>query len=201
MHNPEACFDALSIIKNLVPVLQGIGQLEIQRSAYLACLLAIYDGKPLADWGYRFAKTAYGTPFSSEINDALEIFTDKGIVVEKEGKFELSEYGLSFYNAISKMVDLNRRSKYTETACDSTLLIPPSILSEGIDNEPTMKRALQKETGGGLLQGSSLQLLYDQFAMLSKVVDRDDKDLLTPSVIWISFISNQSISKLSPTSI
>lgn len=195
MHNPDAFFDALAIVSELGPALGSVGRLEIQRAAYLACLLAVYDGQPIAEWGYRFARTEFGTPFSAGINDALDTLTSAGHLSEFENRFSLTDAGKTLRDALFNMGSQSERRRFLSAACGSALIVPPATFSESLENEPTMRRALQRESGGGLLDGPALQLLYEQFAMLTEVVGTErGGDLLTSSVVWLSYMAKEPLS-------
>lgn len=195
MHNPDTIFDALAIIGELEPALGAVSRLEVQRSAYLACLLALYDGRPVADWGYRFARTEFGSPFSAGINDALDTLAHAGHLTESDGLFRSTNTGCSLRDSLFRMGSQSHRRRFLTAACGSSLVVPPAMFSESLDNEPTMRRALQREKGGGLLDGPALQLLYEQFGALSQVVGAQDGDLLTPSVVWLSYMLDKPVSR------
>lgn len=194
MHSPEAFFDTLTIVGELEDPFGGVTRLEVQRGSYLACLLALYEGRPLADWGHRFARTDFGTPFSAGVNDALETLANAGHLDEDGGRYRLGGTGRHLRKTLFEMSYLTSRRRYLDAACGSALLVPPATLSEGLDNEPTVRRTLQREKGGGLLEGPALALLYEQFTTLTKVFECNSDDLLAPSVVWLSFIADQPVS-------
>jgi hypothetical protein len=196
MQNPEAFYDTLTIIRELGPSLNGVSRLEVQRIAYLSCLLALLKGRPLAEWGYRFARTEFGTPFSAGINDALEfLLSSGGLIINDGGRFQLGEHSRRLSEGLRKLSTLTERDRFLHAACGSALAVPPSTFSEGVDNEPTVQSALLRSAGGGLLEGPALQLLYQHFHDLSRTVDVERSDLLTPSVVWLSYIADQPVSK------
>jgi hypothetical protein len=195
MQNPEAFYDTIAIVRELAPNLGGVSRLEVQRAAYLSCLLALYKGKPLADWGYRFARTEFGTPFSAGINDALEFLLNSGGLTNERGRFVLTELSLQLEASLRRLSNLSERDIFLHAACGSALAVPPSTFSGGLDNEPTVLSAFNRSSGGGLLEGPALQLLYEHFAGLLKVTNADNSDLLTPSVIWLSYIADQPVSQ------
>jgi hypothetical protein len=195
MHNPDAFFDTLAVIGELDVPLNGVSRLEVQRAAYLACLLALYDGHPLSDWGHRFARTEFGTPFSAGVNDALDTLADAGHLIEHKGRFSLSASGQVLLETLSGMASMIERRRFLTAACGSALIVPPATFSQSLDNEPTLRRALQRERGGGLLDGPALTLLYEQFEALARVVERRTDDLLTPSVVWLSYMADQPVTR------
>jgi hypothetical protein len=196
-HSPEAVYDALAIMRLNTDLAQTTTRVTIQRIAYLACLLALYDGQPTSEWGYRFSRTAIGTPFSADVNDAIEALIQTGAIAvgdEVRGARELllAGEGGPFLTMISGLERLKGRSKYLEAACNGGMVASPTTLGQGLDNEPTVRRALQRESGGTLLEGSALLLLHDQFKALSEVVGGLDDDLITPSVVWLSYMAGRS---------
>lgn len=195
MQNPEAFYDTITIVRELAPSLGGVSRLEVQRAAYLSCLLALFKGRPLADWGYRFARTDFGTPFSAGINDAVEFLLGSGSLSNEDGKFALTSRSLQLELILKRLHNLAERDIFLHAACGSALAVPASTFSEGLDNEPTVQSAFHRSSGGGLLEGPALHLLYEHFDGLTKVLDARNSDLLTPSVVWLSYIANQPVSE------
>lgn len=142
MQNPEAFYDTLTIVRELAPNLNGVSRLEVQRTAYLSCLLALLKGRPLAEWGYRFARTEFGTPFSAGINDAVEFLLSSGGLRNDGGRFQLGEHSRRLSESLRKLNTLMERDRFLHAACGSALAVPPSTFSEGVDNEPTVQSAL-----------------------------------------------------------
>lgn len=195
MLNPEAFYDTLTIVRELAHTLGGISRLEVQRTAFLSCLLALYRSRPLAEWGYRFARTEYGTPYSAEINDALDFFVGNGWLIDDETQLRLNLHRPTFDEPFTRLKNFSTRDQYLHAACGSALAVPRSIFSEGVDNEPTIQSALHRSKGGGLLEGPGLRLLYEHFEGLSTVLDSSGSDLITPSVVWLSYAADQPVSK------
>ncbi len=59
--NPYAAFDALQIIASLQSIYRNVAEAEVHLFAYLSCLLSLYSGQPVGDWGYDFAGTTTGS--------------------------------------------------------------------------------------------------------------------------------------------
>jgi hypothetical protein len=194
MHSPEAFFDTLAIIESVQAALNGISRLEIQRCGYLACLLALYEGRPLADWGHRFARTEFGTPYSAAINDALDNLVESRSLSMANQRFSLTPSGGEKLIVLSPLRNLAERKRFLDAACGTVLSVPAATFSESLDKEPTMRRALLRAKGGGLLDGAALELLYKQFELLNAALDNRSHDLLVPSILWLTYMSNQPVS-------
>lgn len=90
MVSPYAAFDSLYIaaaLENNVPYPVAA---EIYVLAYLAALLSLYRGQPVADWGYGFAGTREGSPFSPEISEAIRALTSAGFLRSSERRIEIT---------------------------------------------------------------------------------------------------------------
>ena len=194
MHSPEAVFDTLSIITELEPSFGRVTRLEVQRATYLACLLALYEGQPVADWGYRFARTEFGTPFSSSISDALDTLAEASLIEDANGSFQLSRRGKELTQSLGEMSNLSGRKRFLHAVCGSTIVVPAATLIESLDKEPTMHSALLRKGGAGLLDGPAIALLHEQFDALSQAVGVQG-DLLTPAMIWLSYVAEQPVSR------
>lgn len=196
-HNPEAVSDVLAIMRTNKDLAQTTTRVTVQRIAYLSCLLALYDGQPTAEWGYKFSRTEIGTPFSADINDAIDVLIRTGTLSvgrEVRGAKELllvNEGGL-LVALIGGLERLKARAKYLSAACNGGVIASPTTLGQGLDNEPTVRRALKREAGGSLLEGPALQLLYEQFAAINEAVGGGKEDLITPSVVWLSYMAGRS---------
>lgn len=195
VHNPEALFDVLTILGELSDSLGGMSRLETQRSSYLACLLALYDRVPIADWGYRFARTGFGTPYSADVNEGIDNLLAGGFARDDRSRLTLTGSGENLRDTLATLRSNMARAKYVMAACGSTLMVPAAIFSEGLESEPTVQRAFQRDRGGALLEGPALSLLYEQFEALALVAGPSEGELLSPSVIWLSYLAGTSVSK------
>ncbi len=196
MANPEATYDSLFIVGRLEEPLHGVTEGEVHLFGYLAGLLGLFRGEPSAEWGYRFARTNWGAPFSHEIADALKELELSGqlrvvaqdavtpVICTEEGK------------ALAKMLDelelCRSRRPYLEAACSSASAFPVAAIRQAIRSEPTLKSASGHAGPQDLLSGPSLELLYEQFGALRDVLGDNSSDLLVPSSVWLSYLIEKS---------
>jgi len=193
MRNPEAVYDCLTMISQLGRALAGVSRLELQRSAFLACILGLYRGLPVSDWGYRFARTEYGTPFSAEIADATDFLATAGHIAERDGRYSPTDSGSKLRGLLGELSNCEIRNQFLDAACGSALAVPPGLLSRGLDNEPTIQTSEIRAQGASLLEGPAVQLLYEHFDTLSKVLPLES-DLLAPSVLWLAYVGGEQLS-------
>jgi hypothetical protein len=194
--SPEAFYDAVIIIRRVAPELSGVSRFEVQRIAYLACLLGLYDGQPLADWGYIFIRSDFGAPFSADLDAAMNWLTERSLMsIGENGRLSQStKAGDALAPFLSER--LSSRGRWLVPACDSALFLPASTLAAGIDAEPTSRSASLQDGGRPLLSNSAQSLLYDQIQALRRVVGNIPEDLLTPSMLWMTYSARQPISRI-----
>lgn len=191
--SPEAFFDAVTIIRRLGPDLDGVSRFEVQRVAYLACLLGLYDGKPLAEWGYGFIRSDFGAPFSADLNAVLDWLSARALT-SSSGRFFVDD---NAYDRLGPLLSerLQQRERWLTPACDSSLFLPASTLAAGIDGEPTSLSATLQGGGQPLLSNSAQSLLYDQIQALRAALGAIPDDLLTPSMVWMTYSAKAPVSQ------
>jgi len=200
LQNPEASFDVLYIVHRLDSALDGVSQLQIQKLAFLACILSMYQGSPSAEWGYSFATTEFGRPICPEITDSLQFFSSSGLLRENEGRYSETKQGGTFLNLLLEQSTFNKRLPHVKAACDSVLAVSAGIFNQGIDNEPTLANSEIRARGDSLLIGPALHILHEHFAGLREVLGEKEIDLLIPSVAWLSYTADTAVSTQEPQS-
>ena len=188
MVSPYAAFDSLYIaaaLKNNVPYPVAA---EIYVLAYLAALLSLYRGQPVADWGYGFAGTREGSPFSPEISEAIRALTSAGFLRSSERRIEITESGIAELSTLKDFSQNKERIVYLEPACSSTLTMPVGVIRHALAQEPTLKPASLLATTRTLLDGPYLSKLYDQFEALGHTVGVEHGDLLIPATVWLGYL-------------
>jgi len=192
---PEAFFDSLQIACELDGPLGGASQMEFQRIAFLSCLLSIYQAKPASDWGYRFANTGAGTPFSDELSDAIGFLLIGAQLLHSNGRIRITEGGRAMLMTIRGLDSMAGRSECLDAACASMLAVPRATMTNGLDQEPTVAASHLRSGATMLLQEPHLQMLHDHFDVLAKVISPRDLDLFSPSVLWLSYMSDTKLSE------
>ncbi|MBK7829706.1 hypothetical protein [Nannocystis sp.] len=185
----EAVYDTLSLVSHLTEPLEGVRQPEVHLFAYLACVLSLYDGKPVADWGYLFAGTANGSPLSPALDASIEQLEASGMLSVTDDLLTLSEIGKQEYGIQQGLSQNAWREAYLTGACDSVLALPVGVLRDALSRESALDRAAQLATTRALLEDSDLQTLYDQFGALSEAIGVQVKELMIPAVTWLSYLS------------
>jgi hypothetical protein len=192
MASPEATYDSLFIVGHLEEPLHGVTAGEVQLFCYLARLLGLFRGAPSAEWGYRSARTNWGTPFSREIAQALKELEMSGqlrvAVQDAVTPMVCTDEGKALAKALDELELCRSRQPYLEAACSSASAFPVAAIRQAIRSEPTLKSASGHAGPQELLAGPSLELLYEQFGALREVLGDTPSDLLVPSSVWLSYL-------------
>jgi hypothetical protein len=192
---PEAVFDCLQIATALEEPLGGVSQMEFQRISFLSCLLSIYQAKPVSDWGYRFANTGAGTPFSDQLNDAVARLLATAQLVESDGRIRITENGRAMFSMLCTLDSMAGRPACLEAACASMLAVPRATMTDGLDQEPTIAASHLRSGSTMLLEEPHLKMLHEHFNTLAQVIPPSKDDLFSPSVLWLSYMSQTKLSE------
>lgn len=191
VNNPEAVYDTLFIGSKLQRRMEDFSQYEVQFFAYFSCLLSLYDGNPLDVWNYSFIKTDLGSPYSSDIQNALTTLSANGSIIElqnSKGYYRMSERGTEFLDFFEKNITLVAgRTRYLNTACNSLSLLPYGTIKEAVNNEPVLNSAGNSLVRRNLLLATNpaTKVLYAQFRALKTVLEDKHYELMVPAVIWL----------------
>lgn len=199
MPNPEASYDSLFVIRELQQPLNGTTSAEVHVLTYLACLLALYRGRPVAEWGYSFVKTKWDTPYSHDITTSLDDLLRCGYIApDSDGMVNTlvcTPRGHSIYQTLDGLKTNRSRRDFLRPACGSSLALSISQIRLALSLEPTLRSA-QAHTGAiPLLSAPALGLLYKEFKTLRLALGTIEQNLLLPSCIWMSLLAEKQRSE------
>jgi hypothetical protein len=184
--NPFAFFDYLAISRRLQDVLETVAPGEVHLFAYLACLLSLYRGRPVAAWGYSFAGTRNGSPFSPEVEASRELLVRAGhAAVMDSGYLRLTSSGCKEYHLLASLTVNSQRIEYLVGACATVLTLPLGWIKAAITNDPQMRLAAERKTTRPLLTETAVDGFHDDFELLASGLSAGVADLMVPAVIWL----------------
>lgn len=192
--NPEAHFDCLHIAAELDAPLGGVTRLEIQRIAFLSCLLSIYTAHPVSDWGYKFANTGTGLPFSNHLVGAGDFLIATAALRDNGDRLQITSHGKNLLARLSQLQSMAPRIPCVNAAAASLLAVPNSVMADGLQQEPTTVASQLRDSPTMLLDAPHLQTLHNHFDALAAVIPRGNKDLLSPAVLWLSYMAHVNAS-------
>lgn len=186
--NPEATFDVLAIVAHLEPTVGRVLPSEVHLFSYLGCLLSLYSGNPVADWGYAFAGTVEGSPFSASVNEALGALRASSDLVGDGTGLALSAPGRNEYELLRTLGQNSHREEFLVGACSSVLALPVPVVRSALQQEPALRRVAAIAAPRPLLETVDLDGLYEQFKALASVIGAEVSDVMVPAVAWLTYL-------------
>jgi hypothetical protein len=190
--SPAASFDALFVASEVSGEKEEVTLSGLQVFIYLACLLGLYDKKPVASWGYKFLSTPASSPWSMELYNAVEWLKSRHLLTAKEDKLQVTALGKTELKLWLELGRFSERVPYLKGATGASAAMPVSSVQEGVAHEPHLARAVRLDVPQELLEDANLRQVYDQFAVLKTTLGDEIPDYMVPAVVWISFLLEQA---------
>tara|TARA_R110002072_G_scaffold128623_13_gene266486 strand:- start:4664 stop:5278 length:615 start_codon:yes stop_codon:yes gene_type:complete len=196
--SPEAGFDTLVVLEYLGKRYGGVSYAELHLFCYLSCLLALFKGRPVSEWGYGFAGTQEGAPFSPKVDQIVRLYCSVGFVANMDGSaLALSEIGRAELTDLRTIDSNTVREECLEAACTCAFAMPIGLVQLALGEEPELRRVRRIRATSRLLEETGLIQLHEHFAALGEVVGVEVSDLLVPAHIWLSYLSSVHRQRLS----
>lgn len=194
MPNAFAIFDSLYIIKQTKKQCSGLSVQELDFLSYFACLLSLYQGHPVTDWGYVYLRNVFGAPISADILEACQLLEKNSQLQRHDTVYNITERGevrLTFYMDLD---EFKFRKPYLDAACDCLLV--ESILD--VLSTISKDAVILESSVHGLkylnsTDNSALSVLYQQFEVIKKAIG-NRSNLFIPATSWLLFLKeNQEV--------
>lgn len=194
--NPDAVYDCLYIGNRLQKKMQDFSMYEIQFFAYFSCLLSLYEGNSVDKWNYSFVRTELGSPYSSDIHNAITILSSARHIENTHDHidyYKITSNGASYLGFIEKSISsIYFRRRYLDTACDIASLLTVGSIKEAINSEPVLSSARNAIRKNLLLDSNpATKVLYSQFKCLKIALEDQYNDLIIPASVWIESLNNK----------
>lgn len=190
-----ATFDMLTIAQHFRHRPLSVSRGEVHLFAYLACLMYIYKNKSQTanGWGYTFAATPSGAPFSVELDAELERLLRNGLITLQDDTLKLTGEGLAQQEWL-RMLELNSiRIEFLEAATSSKLAIPSGVMRSAFASDQDAITATNLGKSRELFTPRSIPKLQEDFDALREVLGSSASDLLAASVLWLTYLDNESL--------
>lgn len=186
--SPQSYFDVVSILQGAPASILPMSVVELHLYAYLGCVLALFRGSPVSDWGYHFSVTSEGFPFSVELDAARKVALVRGLAQEDAaGLIETDVVNLAReFTILSRLSSLSGRVEWLRAATNCALAFPVGVIRYAINQTPGMAVPVSLGQRGTLFQDSDVALLYDEYKAVKEVLGPEVEDLLSPAVLWLS---------------
>jgi hypothetical protein len=191
--SPEAMFDSLFMADRLQRQTGTFTPPELHLFGYLACLLWLYSGHAVTDWGYSFAGTELGAPFSVEIDSAVKLLVERGYFAQIDDRISMSGPAEQSLQEFSRLTLTQERAKCLHAACASTAALSAGMVGNALAQEPDLKRAQLTPMSRPLLEDLARSELYVHFDALRKGLQQKGTDLRMPAVVWLAALYRSSV--------
>lgn len=185
---PEAYFDAVAMAADAPVSVMPMTVIEAHLYAYLGCILGLFKGQAVGDWGYPFAVTSEGFPFSVQFEAARSMVVARGLI-DEDGTGLMSARQDDLAAEIDSLLTLGSwddRRQWLRAATQCALALPVGSIRHAIGQTPGLAASVRLGQRRLLLQADDIELLYEEYGIVSSVLGADVKDLLSPAVIWLS---------------
>ncbi|MCY3811295.1 MAG: hypothetical protein OXH15_05825 [Gammaproteobacteria bacterium] len=160
---------------------------EMHLYAYLGNLVALKGGVPVADWGYGFAVTADGFPFADALDFATSKLIQRSIVVSEHGALQRGEELFAAeVEVLNGLVQSARRKEWLRGSLACALQLPNGAVRDAINHSPGVANNLRHGRAAGLLRKAEVEEIYDEFALVEKLLGPEAEERLQAIVVWLS---------------
>jgi hypothetical protein len=185
---PEAYLDGLVIMNDAPSSVMPMSVNEMHLYSYLGCIFALFKGKPVAEWGYAYAITSEGFPFSAEFDQAREMLCSAGLI-ESDDQGLMRPRPKELATELDTVLSLGPwalRRPWLRAATECPLALPIGLIRHAVSRSPGVAPSYFLGQRGRLLEPADATLLYEEYEIVASVLGADAKDVLSPAVIWLS---------------
>lgn len=185
---PEPYFDAAYLMHEVKASLLPFSAIESHLHAYLACIIALWRGNAVGDWGYSFALTTEGFPFSPDFEQArTQLIKRDCVSLDDDGDMIPNQEVLS--KELSMLFTETRwqdRGLFVSAAADCALMLPGGSIRYAIGKTPGFGSAFELGQNSPLLTDFDTENIYKEYGIIASALEGGEIDLLSPAVIWLS---------------
>lgn len=185
---PSAALTDVVFLVGLAPAsLAPVSIPEMHLYAYLANVVALNRGVPVSNWGYRFAVTKDGFPFSHDLEDAIENLVRRSVIVVANGYLQRGDdLFVREFGVLDRLAQSARRKAWVGDAFACALHLPSGAVRDAINNSPGVATGLRHGRASTLLTDAEIEEIYREFALVGEVLGPDAEEKLEKVVVWLS---------------
>ena len=189
----EAAFDCLTIASQLEAIDLQPTKSEVHLLAYLASLLALYArrGEGASDWGYSFAATPGGAPFSESLQLEIDELTSRGAVTTAGTTLQLTSSGKIMQHCLSNLNLAKTRFAYIDSASATLYALPVGMVRAALAEDPDVTLVAEHQRSRILASANAMARLYSEFDAVADVLSTARGSLLAASVLWLTYLVEQ----------
>ena len=188
MHNSSAIFHSLYIVSQTSSQYAGISLSELNFLSYFSCLLSLYKGNAVSDWGYSFLKGEQGVPVSAELAESCNMLVETDELKVDGVCYGITPTGKSRLQFFQTMDFMRPRAECLQAACDCLLMDSIVGIISLISRDSVIKEScLHPLKRLNSDENSSLQILYKQFEVVKNAIGFR-RNLFVPATSWLLYL-------------
>lgn len=195
MLNIYAIYDTLYVIEKTKSQCSGLSLNELNFLSYFACLLSLYQGHPVSEWGYSFLRNNQGAPISAELLESCQMLVQQVELQKQDMIYTITERGTQRMSFFTELSELKSRNPYLDAACNCLLIDSIvsilSIISKDALITESMVHELKCLNSG---DNSALSILHEQFDLIKRAIG-DHRNLFIPATSWLLYLRQKNVAQ------
>ena len=189
----EAAFDSLTIASQLEGIHLQPTRGEIHLLAYLASLLSLYArrGEGASDWGYSFAATPGGTPFSESLQVEIDDLTSRGAFTSVGTTVQLTQAGKFLQQSLANLNLVQERSACIDSASSTLCALPVGMVRAAFAQDPETTIVAEHQRSRILASQNAMARLYSEFDAVAEALTTARESLFAASILWLTYLAER----------
>ena len=189
----EAAFDSLTITSQLEGIDFQPTKGEIHLLAYLASLLSLYArrGEGASDWGYSFAATPGGTPFSESLQVEIDDLTSRGAFTSAGTTVQLTQAGRFLQQTLANLDLVQERFECIDSASATLCALPVGMVRAAFAQDPEATVVADHQRSRNLASENAMARLYSEFDAVAEVLETARGSLFAASILWLTYLTER----------
>lgn len=201
MSTPAAAYDALFIIEGLSTEFDLALEGEVHTLAYLAFLLSLSAGRVPEQWGYTFVADPNATPFSAELDDAIQNLTRLGLLDAKGSRLTAARSATATLRDWKSLPGHSFRRPFLRAALSAATSLSLPTLVRSVHREPQLARAEALGTSRALPEELGLHDLLADLEQVDEVLaeqglkptaESREAQLSSRARLWLSYLASEA---------
>lgn len=187
-----ARIDVATICASLAISVGGASRHDVHLFAYLSSMAHSQMGFAPSSWGYQFAASKQGLPFSDALDFATDCMLFDGELTETNQGFQLFDPFLSRFEVIAQGQSFGRRVALIRDVCNVVVFRALPSISRAVRNEPQLSRSASVGVVRLIDEGELGKTLM---ALMLKVRNRLPAEFSpsAPAMLWLDEWEQQQI--------
>jgi len=169
--------------KSLFPV----SLVEAHLYCYLGNVIAVSNGLVHSEWGYSFAVSSIGFPYSGDLHRAAKNLVSRSVLVE-DGVY-LQSGGTALedqFCRVSSLGEAKRRLPWLEATTRCALNLPKGAIRSAIHSSPGFPTSVHGNSAVPLMQDLDASTILDEFGEIREMLGGESIGLLKPAILWLT---------------